>query len=169
MTSINKLSQNGNFYNQIDKINEIVDGINNLNILSQVYPVGSIYTNTVTAANPASYFGFGTWVAYAQGQVLVGINSGDPTFSTVGNSGGEKTHALTATELPGYNTTFTTIYKAVQRGSADTAVLAAQDGNFHPDNSTAVVTGTATPNIAVGPSHNNLQPYIVVYIWRRTA
>lgn len=57
--------------------------------LSALYPVGTIYTSTV-AANPASTFGFGTWVEFGSGRVLVGQNTSDASFDTLEETGGSK-------------------------------------------------------------------------------
>ena len=57
--------------------------------LSALYPVGTIYTSTV-ATNPASTFGFGTWEAFGAGKVLVGQDTGDTSFDTLGETGGSK-------------------------------------------------------------------------------
>jgi hypothetical protein len=56
-------------------------------------PVGSIYLS-VTADNPASTLGYGTWVAFAQGRVLIGVDPTDPDFNTVLKTGGSKVAIL---------------------------------------------------------------------------
>lgn len=65
---------------------------------SFLMPVGTIYTNKTNSANPATYFGFGTWVAI-EGEVIVGYKAGDADFGTAGVSKGAKTHTLTEAEL----------------------------------------------------------------------
>lgn len=60
--------------------------------LAEVYPVGCIYTSTVST-NPATVFGFGTWAAFGAGRVLVGVDSGDADFDTAEETGGAKTVA----------------------------------------------------------------------------
>jgi len=125
--------------------------------LAALYPVGCIYFSTVDT-NPASLFGFGTWVAFGKGQVLVGkADSG--TFVTAGSTGGEETHTLIADEMPIHAHT-TQLYQ----------------GSSGPDNRTSgtdsgsSLQGTATSATAgTGGAHNNLQPYRVVYIFNRTA
>lgn len=58
--------------------------------LRQSYPVGSVYINASSGTNPSSLLGFGTWEAFAAGQVLVGLDSTDPEFDTAGETGGTK-------------------------------------------------------------------------------
>lgn len=59
------------------------------NILLKMYPVGSIYMSVVNT-NPSEYFG-GTWVAWGQGKVPVGVDTNDTDFNTVEKSAGSKT------------------------------------------------------------------------------
>ncbi|MCA9340449.1 MAG: hypothetical protein KDA17_06035, partial [Candidatus Saccharibacteria bacterium] len=69
-----------------------------------LYPVGCIYTN-VTGTNPGTELGFGTWAAFGAGRVPVGYDSGDTDFDTAEETGGSKTHTLTASPsgLPAHN------------------------------------------------------------------
>jgi hypothetical protein len=131
------------------------------------YPVGSIYMNASDSTDPSVLLGFGTWAAFGAGRVPVGIDPSDADFDTAEETGGAKTHTLTKQEIPphthsyvktdstsnanGYDTNTTA--KAVT-GSTETG-----GGNIG-ENSDG--TGNASP-------HNNLQPYIVVYMWKRTA
>lgn len=55
-----------------------------------LWPIGSIFVSVVST-NPATLLGFGTWVAFGTGRVLVGIDSGDADFDTVEETGGSKT------------------------------------------------------------------------------
>lgn len=63
------------------------------------WPVGSVFISVVPT-NPATLLGFGTWVAFAQGRVLVGIDPTDPDWDTVLETRGEKLHILTCDEIP---------------------------------------------------------------------
>ena len=63
-----------------------------------IYPVNSIYM-TISPTNPATTFGFGTWVAWGTGEVPVGVDVGQTEFNTVEKTGGEKTHVLITAEL----------------------------------------------------------------------
>lgn len=66
-------------------------------IIDLVYPVGAIYMS-VNSVNPGNLFG-GTWTAWGQGQVAVGVNPSDSDFNAAEKTGGEKTHQLTVAEL----------------------------------------------------------------------
>ena len=75
--------------------------------LEAIYPVGSIYTSTVST-NPADLFGFGTWVAFGAGRVLIGAGTGTDSNSTqqtfsAGNTGGEYSHTLSTGEMPSHS------------------------------------------------------------------
>ena len=126
-------------------------------VLDRIQPVGSLYFST-TDTSPASLFG-GTWERYAQGRVMVSASDTDTDF-TVGKTGGEKTHRLTVDELAshthdilvteGTNSAYAGKVKAGRRN--DSYVAMAQ-----------------TESAGGNRPHNNLQPYVAVYIWRRTA
>ena len=66
------------------------------NVIKTLHPVGSIYIS-VSSTNPATSFGFGTWEAFGEGQVLVGLDSTDTEFDTAEETGGEKGVASTTT------------------------------------------------------------------------
>lgn len=73
--------------------------IGSVGTVSQAYPVGSLYLSTV-ATNPSVLLGFGTWTAWGTGRMPVGIDASQPEFATNGQTGGEKTHLLSANEMP---------------------------------------------------------------------
>mgnify|MGYP003665811341 CR=1 FL=1 len=123
-----------------------------------VYPVGSIYINAQVATNPATLLGVGTWVAYGEGRVPVG-KAGSGTFDTLNATGGAETHTLSIAEMPSHNHS---ISPTLTRGSGtdgdpDKASGGGNNGSF------------SISNTGGGGAHNNLQPYIVVYMWKRTA
>jgi len=68
-------------------------------VINAIYPVGSIYTNVSVATSPATLFGFGTWESFGAGRVLVGLNSGDTSFDTLGETGGSKMLLLLVTPI----------------------------------------------------------------------
>ena len=128
--------------------------------LAAAYPVGSIYMNASDATNPATLLGFGTWVAFGAGRVPVGIDSGDTDFDTAEETGGAKTHTLSIGEMPAHIHT----YSESSNGPAAEGVGAGYDPP------TAVGRQEAdSDSTGGGQAHNNLQPYIVVYMWKRTA
>jgi hypothetical protein len=134
----------------------ITIGSNTATTLQAVYPVGSIYINAASSTNPATLLGFGTWAAFGAGRVIVGLDSGDTDFDTAQETGGAKTHTLTTSEIPAHthNSTWLT------GGSGVSGVNTA--GNYDAATS-------ATSSTGGGSAHNNVQPYIVAYMWRRTA
>ncbi len=131
------------------------------NILDIMYPVGSIYINAGVSTNPATLMGFGTWVAFGEGEVLVGLDGGDTDFDTLEETGGAKTHTLTEAEMPTHH------HDGYGSGGGGSSNLAANYRADNPVPSSQAVQ--ATQDTGGGNSHNNLQPYIVVQMWKRTA
>lgn len=132
--------------------------------MTAVYPVGSIYISVV-ATNPATLLGVGTWSAFATGRTLVGIDTGQTEFDTIEETGGEKTHTLTTAEMPSHSHVYgegdgNTVHGGV---SGSTANITSGGGNYR------ITNLPSTQNTGGGGSHNNLQPYITVYMWKRTA
>ncbi len=70
-------------------------------LLEKAWPIGSIYFSTV-ATNPVDLLGFGTWTAFGVGRMLVGLDSGQTEFDALGETGGEKVHTLTSSEMPAH-------------------------------------------------------------------
>lgn len=166
------------------------------NTLKKVYPVGSIYMSTVST-NPATLFGFGTWEAMPAGRVLLaqGKSSWGTTYNA-GSTGGEATHQLTVGELPNHGHTASTdninligsfrldgtevggntyangvfsigssFTPSKGHGSSGGGSNAGRNINFSSTHSHKITIN----NVGEGQSHNNIQPFISVYIWKRTA
>ena len=136
--------------------------------LDAVYPVGSIYMS-VKSTNPGTLFG-GTWVAIAQGRCLVGVNTSDNDFKTPEKTGGEKTVVLKASQLPNHNHLFYNgmngyVNPTVDRGHSTTWGASFSDNG---DYKIAPADGQRMDG-TTGQAHNNLQPYLCVYIFKRTA
>jgi hypothetical protein len=146
------------------------------NLSASIYPVGSIYINAGVTTNPATLLGFGTWTAFGAGRVLVGLNSSDSAFDTLQEVGGNKdavlvSHSHTATVTdPGHahNLDGQTI-----QGGVSHSPSAVTDFNTRP---LGFQTAVAATGISVGISsagssatNANLQPYITVCMWLRTA
>lgn len=141
--------------------------------IALLYPVGSIYTNASVSTNPATLLGFGTWTAFAAGRVMVGFDSGNALFDTAEETGGSAdaitvshTHTATVTD-PGHLHTQT---EYNQPGIGNNG------GGGARVNAVSANTGTATTGISVAVSttgssgtNANYQPYITVYMWKRTA
>lgn len=148
------------------------------------WPVGSIFLSVVST-NPATLLGVGTWVAFGTGRVPVGFDGADPNFNTVEGTGGESTHTLTTTEMPSHTHTQNSHNHTQDPHSHSFNVRAATNqvgselGYTGTNRSTAdgTTNTTATNQAATATNqntggdgaHNNLQPYIVVYMWKRTA
>jgi len=153
-----------------DKVLTLPDVTGTLALLETVYPVGSVYTNKTVSTNPATLFGFGTWTAIA-GRVVVGLDAGQTEFDTAGETGGEKTHLLTGAEsgtsvhqhahFNGSSNRMRGIDVDSLGGVANTAAGAYSN----VDSVTTANTAAANASSA----HNNLQPYVVCYVWERTA
>jgi hypothetical protein len=142
-------------------------------VLQALYPVGTVYTNATSSTNPATLLGFGTWVAFGAGKVMVGLDSGDATFSTVGNTGGSKdaitvshTHTATVTD-PGHLHSDT----GSQQGFGSTSGPDSNQAWSGTHNTASATTGVSVAISTTGSSgtNANLPPYVVVYLWKRTA
>ena len=128
------------------------------------YPVNSIYTSIV-ATNPATLLGVGTWVAFGGGRVLVGQTAGDADFNVAQETGGSKTdsHALTVAEMPNHVHGYTGVSGI---GNPDGSSDSISTGNIYsyPRQTELDYEGGNQAH-----THDVVQPYIVVYFWKRTA
>jgi hypothetical protein len=130
------------------------------------YPVGSIYTSIVST-NPATLLGMGTWVAFGAGRVLAGLDGGDTSMQTAEQTGGAKTdsHTLTTSEIPSHTHTLGYEDNAWPDSSGDVAENVLWNSIRSPDEyRTTSATGGGAAH-----THDIVQPYIVVYFWKRTA
>ena len=125
-------------------------------VLNLFYPVGSYYETSDTDFNPNTSWG-GTWVEDSAGRVTVAKDTG--TFSTVGSTGGEETHTLTVSEMPSHTHNFE--YGTNTAGTGQRATVAANDGPY--------LSSGVNKDTGGDQAHNNLQPYVVVRRWHRTA
>lgn len=129
-----------------------------IEVLKKAYPIGCIYVSTVST-NPSTLFGFGTWEAFGEGRVLVGKASSG-TFATAGATMGEEAHTLTVAEMPSHSHTKTVIPKD--------NVWAAPNEGWNYSYTSGTTYQHSTDATGGGGSHNNIQPSIVVYMWKRT-
>lgn len=131
-------------------------GVDVSTVLDKVYPVGSIYMS-VNSTNPKTLFG-GTWVQIKDRFLLAA-----GTTYKAGATGGEAAHTLTASEMPSHN-------HAVYYPNAGAADHSAP-GNYPdgPSDSTYYAIGSYTSSAGGGTAHNNMPPYLAVYVWKRTA
>ena len=136
------------------------------------YPVGSIYTNATNATNPGTLLGFGTWTAFGAGRVAVGFDAGNALFDTAEETGGSAnavlvshTHTATVTD-PGHrhqtglltNLTATAVTRVASEGASP---------NFTSTATTGITVANSTEGVSA--TNANYQPYITVYMWKRTA
>lgn len=190
--------------------------VNNYKVatLDSVYPVGSIYISVVNT-NPSSLFG-GTWVAFASGRTLVGVDTSQSDFSTVQKTGGSSTVTLTSSQMPSHTHSIShthglnshkhsfsattssggshahnwsydfdaaagsarySPHRAYGAGYGNDAVTSTNGAHTHSvsgttgaaSGSTAKASTSTSGSAGSGGAHSNLQPYITVYMWRRTA
>lgn len=130
-----------------------------------IFPVGSVQI-TVTNTNPGTYLA-GTWVAFGQGRTLVGVNTAETEFKTVLKTGGEKTHQLSEVEMPTHRHT---VYNVNNSGNVTVPEGSGYGIDFSKNSPFNTYGAKMAMNTTGGnAAHNNLQPYITVYFWRRTA
>lgn len=153
-------------------------------ILQQVYPIGSIYINASNSTNPATLLGFGTWVAFGGGRVPVGYVAGGDVDGDYGEAeleGGGKETTLTPYQLPDhghriYDTTLSDPSLSTENYSSHRAVSIIRAGGQYRLNSQSPVVPLIEQSLYDGdtPRGDQLsvdirQPYITVYMWKRTA
>ena len=124
--------------------------------LEKVYPIGSIYMS-INNTSPAALFGFGTWELIPD-MFLLGAG-GD--FNG-GDTGGERTHILTTTEMPAHTHT----YLRHQFDRNDTTGETGADV-YGANNKTLPQVNATTESTGNSVAHNNMPPYLAVYIWKR--
>lgn len=127
-------------------------------VMQAIMPVGFVVTLGVNT-NPATLYGFGAWTAIA-GKVIVGISGSDTEFDTLNETGGAKTHTLTTAEMPSHTHGLVNGGTPAATGSGSSANITTGGGGY---------AFSAIANAGSGGAHNNLQPYIVKYVWERTA
>jgi hypothetical protein len=152
--------------------------------LQAVYPVGSIYINAGVTTNPATLLGFGTWVAFGAGRVMVGLNGADPLFDALEETGGSKdatlvshSHTFSGTtagvgdhqhnspdgvEFPYYSGTGIAATGPTGSRTDQLTLTGPAGAHNHTYSGTTSTQGSSATNA-------NLQPYITVAMWKRTA
>lgn len=128
-----------------------------VNVAQLVYPVGAIYMSTV-ATNPSTLFGFGTWERI-QDTFLLAAGS---TYSA-GSTGGKATHTLTNSEIPSHNHAI--FYPNASAGNNYAPIGYPNVGS----KSSYWAVGSYTGDVGGGQAHNNMPPYLAVYVWKRKA
>ncbi len=158
------------------------------NLIKKIYPVGSIYISTVST-NPSTLFGFGTWTQIKDTFLLAA-----GTTYKAGSTGGSATHTLTVNEIPSHthkftgtsttttssgNHTHSVTFTTTAGASNMLGAFGGSDGNSIGNTSTTTTSnGSHThgftaqgsnSNTGAGQAHNNMPPYLTVYMWKRTA
>ena len=159
-------------------------------LLDIVFPLGSIRMS-VSATDESRFMG-GTWVRWGSGRVPVGVNTSDSNFNTVEKMGGASTVALSVAQMPAHGHSMsgsvsigaeashthrgsTGAYK-VGSGSGSSYYYMTNSGSTNGQTTgsgsshshSASFSGSIGSN-GSGSAHNNLQPYITCYLWKRTA
>lgn len=170
--------------------NKVISGASNtLSALSAAWPIGSAFLSVV-ATSPSALLGFGTWVRIAEGQMLIGQKSTDTDFDTAEETGGAKTVSIAEANLPahvhtvdppittssGQSQTHTHTTDLANTGSGSSGTGAWEPGGSAASGS-ASVDHTHTVNIAQfnsgsvgsGTALSVMNPYFVIYVWKRTA
>ncbi len=131
--------------------------------ISKIWPIGSVYISIIST-NPGTLMGFGTWAAFGAGKVLVGLDSGDPDFDTSEETGGAKTVTPSIDDHAAHVHSGPAAHSTAATGTSGTGLRFAAGAASHGNtgNPTAPLTHTENPSSVV-------QPYIVVYMWKRTA
>lgn len=150
-------------------LNHMDDGIADL--YDAIFPIGQIIIKG-DDADYSNWLGF-TWERTAVGKVLVGYDSKDTDFNTIGKTGGEKKHKLTIDEMPAHshklkgntnvvfdeNSIYPYLLESAKRGYADGSNVTFS-GDYEINDTTTKGGGQA---------HNNMPPYQVVAYWKRVS
>lgn len=131
-----------------------------LRVRETFYPVGSIYMSATaaTTSEVEAMFG-GTWEAFGTGRTLVGVDPEDEDFADAELTGGEKTHTLTVDEIPSH---YHGGIKTVSSETSGDQQQGVNTGRYYGNDLNTSPTGG-------GQAHNNLQPYITCYMFKRIA
>ena len=134
-------------------------------VIDMVYPVGSIYMS-VNSTNPGNLFG-GKWEQIKDRFLLA---AGD-TYAA-GSTGGEEQHKLTTSELPPHSHAVAPL--GAKGGTNGNLVINDKYGAMSGADTLNLSGGNAfyarnTSIVGEGQAHNNMPPYLTVYMWKRTA
>ena len=154
ITTVNEISPSANTKVLIDENNVL----NKTSLLEAIYPIGSVYISTVFT-NPQDLFGFGTWTMLKD-RFLLGAGN---TFQ-IGTTGGEINHTLTEGEIPSHGHQF--VVNIQHSDGVSTSGESLTSGLQAGGRSRYV---GYTYGAGGGGAHNNMPPYLVVYMWKRDA
>lgn len=139
----------------------VTNGVFMDDILNRIYPIGSIFMSVShsTVAQVQEALG-GTWVAWGAGRVPVGVDTSDTNFDTAEETGGEKTHTLTVAEMPSHG----------HDVKLESGQYSGGSGHLKwSGDTTYQLYGGSVESTGGNGAHNNLQPYITCYMYKRIA
>lgn len=157
---VNAAYPNGQVQTQVPTVRWVADHTKLL--LQQIFPVGYVLFDA-SGNNPATWLGFGTWLPFAPGRVIVGVGTGTdvngfPRTFTVGQTGGVYQHTLATSEMPNHAHNYRRTSGIGDNGFA---------GNVGNGQGAAVQVDTTS--VGGGQPHVNVQPFIALFVWQRTA
>ena len=158
---------------------------------SEAFPVGSVFISVVST-NPGTLLGYGTWSAIAAGKMLIGLDSGDAAMDTAEETGGAKTKIIAQANLPNISTGAGTSHNHTQdahshilgelrsatTGAASTYIARTADTSSTVGTDKSTNTAIATNQAEAAHTHSLggsgtaldvMNPFFVVYMWKRTA
>lgn len=124
---------------------------------SAIYPIGSVIT-FYDSDDHSGHLGL-TWERFATGRMVVGYDSTDASFDTIGETGGEKTHTLTIDEMPKHAHAGIKTVSGETSGTQEQGII---QGRYYGND-------VWTADRGGDQAHNNMPPYVVAALWRRTA
>ena len=153
-----------------DKTQRVTFGTFQQTLVDTMWPVGSIFISTISV-NPETYMTGTSWVAYSQGRVLVGVGTGTDNRSVsetfnMGGTGGEYSHVLEEPEMPVHDHGYS--YQYFSDNNHPDKPLWGKTYDC-PDWKKREQKNDKTDTAGGSQPHENMPPYIVVYMWRRMA
>jgi hypothetical protein len=143
--------------------------------LAAAYPVGSIYTNATVSTNPATLLGFGTWAAFGAGRVAIGDDGSSFVAGATGGSADaivvSHTHTASSSVTdPGHTHTHNLqiAYNNTSTPGGAAGAISSSTGTINSA-TTGITVATTVNSTGSSGTNANLQPYVVVYMWKRTA
>ena len=155
---------------------------NYASIKSMIYPVGSIYMSVTdsTVSAVESRFG-GTWESFGAGKMLMGVNTSETEFNTVLKTGGTKTETLNISKMPkhrhtiirqqwfGVDSVNSSVTSSIFSWKAGAGTGGSTSYSYKSDPSNLGADANDMLTTGGGGAHNNLPPYITVYMYKRTS